>query len=135
MGRKRTAASPSASDGDSYAETKSRLDVPRVRRWQGSLDADVRLREASRATEGKNEMSGTFEIACVELVVENEIKQGCNQRQIAQTYALGMRSTWPTDWARVNAMIEQRWPKGLDRVKQLAHSGKCFQPAEKKEPK
>ena len=67
-----------------------------------------------------------FELACVEEVIENEIKQGCNQRQVAQTYALALRSTWPTDWARVNAAILARWPKGLERVKTLAWSGKCF---------
>lgn len=67
-----------------------------------------------------------IEIACVESVIENEIKQGCNQRQIAQTYALALRSSWPTDWAAVNAMILAKWPKGLKRIKELAWSGKCF---------
>lgn len=70
----------------------------------------------------------TMEIACVESVIENEIKQGCNQRQIAQTYALAIRSGWPTDWAKVNAMIVAKWPKGLTRIKEMAWSGKCFQP-------
>ena len=68
----------------------------------------------------------SVEIACVESVIENEIKQGCNQRQIAQTYALALRSSWPTDWAKVNAMILARWPKGLTRIKEMAWSGKCF---------
>lgn len=66
------------------------------------------------------------EIACVESVIENEIRQGCNQRQIAQTYALALRSSWPTDWAKVNALILARWPKGLTRIKEMAWSGKCF---------
>jgi hypothetical protein len=67
------------------------------------------------------------EIACVEEVIENEIKQGCTQRQIAQTYALGIRSTWPTDWKKVNAMILERWsPAGLDRIKTMAWNGSCF---------
>lgn len=70
----------------------------------------------------------TMEIACVESVIENEIKQGCNQRQIAQTYRLGLQSSWPTDWANVNAMIVAKWPKGLTRIKEMAWSGKCFQP-------
>ncbi|MDA0991659.1 MAG: hypothetical protein O3A51_13030 [Verrucomicrobia bacterium] len=68
----------------------------------------------------------SVEIACVESVIENEIKQGCNQRQIAQTYALAVRSSWPTDWAKVNAMILAKWPKGLERIKKMAWSGKCF---------
>ena len=67
------------------------------------------------------------EIQCVESVIENELAQGCNQRQIAQTYALALRSSWPTDWGRVNKAIVARWPKGLERIKKLAHSGKCFE--------
>lgn len=67
-----------------------------------------------------------MEIACVESVVENEIAQGCTQKQVAQSYALGLRSTWPTDWARVNKAILVKWPKGLNRIKEMAWSGKCF---------
>ncbi len=66
------------------------------------------------------------EIACVESVIENEIKQGCNQRQIAQTYALALNSSWPTDWAKVNALIIAKWPNGLARIKNMAWSGKRF---------
>jgi len=66
------------------------------------------------------------EIMAAEVVIENEIKRGCTQKQVAQTYALALRSTWPTDWARANAAIVARWPKGLERVKNLAWSGKCF---------
>lgn len=68
-----------------------------------------------------------FEIAAVESVIESEIEKGLNQRQIAQTYALALRSSWPTDWLRVNNAILTRWPKGLNRIKEMAHSGKCFQ--------
>ena len=70
----------------------------------------------------------TMEIACVESMIENEIKQGLNQRQIAQTYRLALQSSWPTDWAKVNAMILAKWPKGLTRIKEMAWSGKCFKP-------
>jgi hypothetical protein len=67
------------------------------------------------------------EIACVELVIENEIKQGLTQKQIAQTYALALRSTWKTDWKRVNEAIMKRWSfSGLNRIKNMAWSGKCF---------
>ena len=69
----------------------------------------------------------TIEIADVELVISNEIKQGCTQKQIAQTYALGLRSSWPTDWAKVNALIIERWSvAGLNRIKKMAWSGSCF---------
>ena len=61
-----------------------------------------------------------WEIECVEKIIENEIIQGCNQRQIAQTYALALLSTWSTDWAKVNAMILAKWPKGLTRIKEMA---------------
>lgn len=66
------------------------------------------------------------EIAMVEDTIENEIRQGCNQRQVAQTYALALRSSWPTDWVRVNAAITAKWPKALERIKHMAWTGKCF---------
>lgn len=67
-----------------------------------------------------------FELTCVAEVIENEISQGCTQRQIAQTYALGIRSSWPTDWGRVNRAILAKWPKGLERIKKMAWDGSCF---------
>jgi hypothetical protein len=74
----------------------------------------------------------TIEIACVESVIENEIAQGCTQKQIAQTYALGLRSSWPTDWKRVNEAIIKRWSfSGLNRIKNLAWSGKAFDKPER----
>lgn len=70
---------------------------------------------------------GHCEIAAVEMVIENEIKQGLTQKQIAMTYALALRSSWPTDWKRVNEAIIKRWSfAGLNRIKNLAHSGKAF---------
>lgn len=69
----------------------------------------------------------TMELACVEAVIENEIRQGMNQTQIAKIYALGLRSSWDTDWEQVNKMIIDRWSvAGLERIKQMAWSGKCF---------
>jgi len=61
------------------------------------------------------------------MVIENELAKGCNQTQIAQTYALALRSSYPTDWAKVNRMIIDRWSvSGLQRIKKWAHSGKCL---------
>ncbi len=69
-----------------------------------------------------------MELGCVEMVIENEIRQGCTQKQIAQTYALALRSSWPTDWKRVNAAIIKRWSAaGLEQIKKLAWSGKAFE--------
>lgn len=68
-------------------------------------------------------------IAEVEMVIENEISKGLNQKQIAQTYALAIRSSWPTDWRRVNQAIIDRWSvKGLERIKKMAWAGSCFDP-------
>jgi hypothetical protein len=61
-----------------------------------------------------------MELVDVEFVIENELRQGCTQDQIAQTYAMGIVSTYPTDWPRVNAAISAKWPKGLERVKTKA---------------
>lgn len=51
------------------------------------------------------------EIACPE----------ATQKDIAKTYALAMRSSEQTDWLAVNRAIMARWPKGLTRVKTMAH--------------
>ena len=69
----------------------------------------------------------TFELACVEDVIAQDIANGGSQKSVAKTYALGIRSSWPTDWVQVNAMIMARWPKGLERIKKMAWSGTCFE--------
>lgn len=65
-------------------------------------------------------MSITIELACVEDTIENEIAQGAKQKDVAMTYAMALVSSWPTDWGRVNRAIAAKWPKGLNRVKQMA---------------
>lgn len=62
----------------------------------------------------------TAELLSVEDVIENEIQLGATQKSVARTYALGLCSSWPTDWKRVNAAILARWPKGLQRIKESA---------------
>lgn len=67
------------------------------------------------------------ELTACELVILNEIKQGLNQKQIAQTYALALRSSDNVDWKKINDAIIARWSKsGLNRIKEMAWSGKCF---------
>jgi hypothetical protein len=68
----------------------------------------------------------TIELMDVENVIKQDIASGCTQKEVAKTYALGLRSSWPTDWAKVNAMILVKWPKGLNRIKEMAWNGKCF---------
>jgi hypothetical protein len=76
----------------------------------------------------------TMELVCCADVILNEIKQGGTQKQIAQTYALALRSTWPTDWKAINEAIIARWsPKALGRIKNMAWSGKCFDQPQPKE--
>ncbi len=75
----------------------------------------------------KTESGMVAEITLVESVIESEIANGLNQTQIAQTYALALQSSYPTDWKRVNEAIIKRWSKaGLTRIKEMAWSGKCF---------
>ena len=70
---------------------------------------------------------GRLEIQEVEATIEREIELGANQVAIAKTLALAVRSTYPTDWQRVNAAIIARWSQaGLQRIKRLAWSGRCF---------
>ena len=76
---------------------------------------------------GEPKEIGRFEIAAVEATIEREIELGANQVAIAKTMALAVRSTYPTDWPRVNAAIIARWSQaGLQRIKRLAWSGRCF---------
>lgn len=68
-----------------------------------------------------------LEIMNPEFVIENEIANGANQKEVAKTYALALRKMDSVDWKRINQAIMDRWPKGLERVKNLAWSGKCFE--------
>lgn len=68
----------------------------------------------------------------VERMIEYEIERGLKRRDIAKTYALALRSSYPTNWFVVNHMIVKRWSvSGLEWIKEQAHSGKCWNsPAE-----
>ena len=49
------------------------------------------------------------------------------RRDVAQTYALALRSSVETDWETVNRAILKRWsPHALKWIKDQAWSGKCF---------
>lgn len=73
-----------------------------------------------------------FELMDCENVLLREIacKQS-HQRDIAQTYRLAMESSEAKsmNWGNVNRAIMERWSKsGLIRIKEMAHSGRCFAP-------
>ena len=58
---------------------------------------------------------------CTETILEEISDKRMKQGDIALTYALALRSTSPTDWARVNRSIIDRWSvSGLERIKKMA---------------
>ena len=74
-------------------------------------------------SEGKMSM----ELCCCTNTLLDEIKIAKTKKQIAQTYALALKSSEKTDWALVNRSIIDRWGlKSLKYIKELAWSGKCF---------
>jgi hypothetical protein len=73
-----------------------------------------------------------MELCCCEQVILGEIaSRAMKRRDIAQTYALAMRSREQVDWAKVNGAIIERWSMaGLQWIKEQAHSGRCFEAKE-----
>lgn len=68
----------------------------------------------------------TFELALTTPMLLHEIAMPeMTQRDIASMYGLALRSSWETDWAKVNAAIVERWSRsGLERIKEAARAGK-----------
>jgi hypothetical protein len=63
----------------------------------------------------------------VEDIIAEEISCGLSRKDIAKTYALGLRSSWKTDWGIVDAMITKKWgTKGLAYIRERAYSGDVF---------
>ncbi len=71
----------------------------------------------------------TVELMCCDEVMLQEISDPkCKRLDIAKTYALALRSSYPTDFAKVNKAIIERWSlSALDYITKMAWSGKCFQ--------
>ena len=69
-----------------------------------------------------------IELACCTSTLLSEIEhKELKRNDIAKTYALALRSSETTDWAKVNAAIIKRWSRsGLVFIKESAWSGKCF---------
>lgn len=70
----------------------------------------------------------TYELACTTNMLLREIADKAMKRlDVAKTYALALRSSWPTDWLKVNKAILARWsPHALVWIKEKAWSGKAF---------
>ena len=70
-----------------------------------------------------------MELMCCESTLLSEIAMPeIKRKHLAMTYALAMRSSDKNiDWAKVNKAIMERWSfSGLKYIKEMAHSGKCF---------
>lgn len=70
-------------------------------------------------------------ILCESTILDEIGMKESKQRDIAQTYRLAMESSECStiDWGKVNRAIMERWSKsGLIRIKEMAHSGRCFAP-------
>lgn len=73
-------------------------------------------------------MGGTWELLdCTDTLLREIRDPACKRKDVAQTYALALRSSEKTDWRRVNAAIIARWSfHALHWIEKQAHSGKCF---------
>ncbi len=79
----------------------------------------------------------TMHLVACQMVILNELAQReITQRQIAQTYRMTIESVHAgvdtVDWRVINEAIVKRWSAtGLERIKGMAWSGKCFAPRTK----
>lgn len=65
---------------------------------------------------------------CTRVMLEEIGDKQFKQKNVAMSYALALRSSYETDWATVNKAIIERWSlSGLNRIKNMAWSGKCFE--------
>lgn len=63
-----------------------------------------------------------------EFILNEIANKKLKQKDIAQTYALLIRSGEGIDWRTINEAIVNRWSmSGLKRIKEMAHNGKCFE--------
>ena len=69
-----------------------------------------------------------FELAnCTNHLLREIADPAMKRRDVAQSYALAIRSGEVTNWLRVNDAIIARWSlSALVFIKQQAHSGRCF---------
>jgi len=64
---------------------------------------------------------------CTQTLLSEIADKELKQKSVAKTYALALRSSEKVDWQTVNRAIIERWSiPGLEHIKKLAWSGKCF---------
>ena len=63
-----------------------------------------------------------FELAdCTNVLLSEIVDKKSKRKIIAQTYALALESSCPTNWKKVNSAIVERWSfSGLKYIKKLA---------------
>jgi hypothetical protein len=72
--------------------------------------------------------TGHFELGnCTQHLLREIADKEFTRRDVAQSYALAMRSSEETDWTKVNRAIIDRWSvSALEFIKAQAWSGECF---------
>lgn len=64
---------------------------------------------------------------CTSVLLEEIGNPKMYRKDVAQTYALALKSSEDVDWKRVNEAIIERWStSALVYIKELAWSGKAF---------
>ena len=67
---------------------------------------------------------------CTNFLLREIADKRFKQIHVAKSYALAVRSSYGTDYVKVNNAIIERWSlSGLKRIKDMAWSGKCFEEA------
>lgn len=57
---------------------------------------------------------------CTEVIIA-DVENGRDEEHIANTYAMALVSSWPTDWRKVNTAIAHRFGHpGLELIKERA---------------
>lgn len=66
-------------------------------------------------------------VDCVNTILREIAMPEIHQKDIAQSYALALRSSEKIDWAVINKAIIDRWSMaGLKKIKTMAYDGSCF---------
>jgi len=65
---------------------------------------------------------------CENVLMQEIADPKCKRKTIARTYAFALKSSEDIDFKKVNMAIINRWSiSGLEYIKSLAWSGKCFE--------
>jgi len=72
-------------------------------------------------------------LCCQSTILDEIAEKTSKKKNIAQTYALILKSDEQVDWKVINTAIIQRWSRSaLNDIKKMAWSGKCFKTKDSK---